>query len=114
MKNAQVHARRILKKFSSRYTTFVLMIEIPDSVASELKARKVRLETRAYEIAFETIRAVSPINPRIAFLMSRTRGKIKDLEWLGEPSIREDFLDQTHSVKNRFLIADPHESTQRL
>jgi len=59
------------------------MIEIPNSVASELKARKVRHETRAYEIPFETIRAVSPINPRIAFLMSRTRGKIKDLEWLG-------------------------------
>jgi len=29
------------------------MIEIPDNVASELKARKVSHETRAYEVAFE-------------------------------------------------------------
>jgi hypothetical protein len=33
---------------------FVLMIEIPDSAAAELHARKVSLEARAYELAFET------------------------------------------------------------
>lgn len=41
------------------------MIEIPDNVASELKARKVSHETRAYEVAFETARADQSINPRI-------------------------------------------------
>ncbi len=36
---------------------FVLMIEIPDSAAAELTARKVSLEARAYEVALETTNA---------------------------------------------------------
>lgn len=90
---------------------FVLMIEIPDSVASELKARKVSQEARAYEVAFETVHADQSNKPTHHMtLMSCTRGKIKDLKSLGEPNLiaedgcrgwvirkpsaREDLLDQ--------------------
>jgi hypothetical protein len=41
----RVEFSRSLRPNTSR---FVLMIEIPDNVASELKARKVSHETRAY------------------------------------------------------------------
>src|SRR5712691_7297546 len=90
---------------------FVLMIEIPDNVASELKARKVSHESRAYEVAFETARADQSNKPAHHMtLMSCTRGKVKDPESLGEPDLiahdgcrgwgmrkpseREDLLDQ--------------------
>ena len=67
---------------------FVLMIEIPDSVASKLNARKVSHETRAYEVAFETARADQSNKPeRRMTLMSCTKGKIKNLESLGEPDL---------------------------
>jgi hypothetical protein len=66
---------------------FVLIIEIPDSVAAELNARKVSLETRAYEVAMETTRAEGSNKPDYQMsLMSVTRGKVKNLESLGEPS----------------------------
>jgi hypothetical protein len=67
---------------------FVLMIEIPDSAAAELNARKISLETRAYEVAFETTYADRANKPEHHMsLMSCTRGKVKNLESLGEPSL---------------------------
>ncbi|MGA8656111.1 MAG: hypothetical protein WB586_08160 [Chthoniobacterales bacterium] len=95
---------------------FVLMIEIPDDVASELKARKVSYEARAYEVAFETAHADQSNKPAHHMtLMSCTRGKIKHLESLGEPNLiapdgcrgwvirrpREDFLDQGWRARER-------------
>jgi hypothetical protein len=61
---------------------FVLMVEIPDSAVAELNARKISLETRAYEVASEVRYADSHMS-----LMSCTKGKIKNLESLGEPSL---------------------------
>jgi hypothetical protein len=67
---------------------FVLMIEIPDSVAAELNARKVGLETRAYEVALETTHAERSNKPDYQMgLKSITKGKVKSLESLGEPSL---------------------------
>jgi hypothetical protein len=67
---------------------FVLMIEIPDSAAAELNARKVSLETRAYEVALETTHAERSHKPDYQMsLMSVTKGKVKSLESLGEPSL---------------------------
>jgi hypothetical protein len=67
---------------------FVLMIEIPDSAAAELNARKVSLETRAYEVALETTNADRSNKPEHHMsLTSCTRGKVKNLEALGEPSL---------------------------
>ena len=67
---------------------FVLMIEIPDSVADELNARKVSLETRAYEVALETTSADRSNKPDYQMsLMSCTPGKVKNLDSLGEPSL---------------------------
>jgi hypothetical protein len=67
---------------------FVLMIEIPDSAAAELNARKVSLETRAYEVALETA-ATDPANkPEFHMsLKSCTKGKVKNLASLGEPRL---------------------------
>jgi hypothetical protein len=70
---------------------FVLMIEIPDSAAAELNARKVSLETRAYEVALETTSADgSNKTEENMGLMSCTKGKVKNLASLGEPSLRTD------------------------
>jgi hypothetical protein len=81
----RVEFSRSLRANSPR---FVLMIEIPDSAASELNARKVSLETRAYEVAFETIHADQSNKPEFHMsLMSCTKGKIKNLESLGEPNL---------------------------
>jgi hypothetical protein len=67
---------------------FVLMIEIPDSAVAELNARKISLETRAYEIASEIRYADSSSKPDSHMsLMSCTKGKIKNLESLGVPSL---------------------------
>jgi hypothetical protein len=67
---------------------FVLMIEIPDSVADELNARKVSLETRAYEVALETTSADRSNKPDYQMsLMSCTPGRVKNLDSLGEPSL---------------------------
>jgi hypothetical protein len=64
------------------------MIEIPDTSAAELNARKVSLETRAYELAFETTHGDRSNKPEHHMsLMSCTRGKVKNLESLGEPSL---------------------------
>jgi hypothetical protein len=64
------------------------MIEIPDSAAAELHARKVSLEARAYEFAFETTYADRSNKPDHQMsLMSRTRGRVKNLASLGEPSL---------------------------
>ncbi|MBV8967979.1 MAG: hypothetical protein JO331_02825 [Verrucomicrobia bacterium] len=64
------------------------MVEIPDSVASELNANKVSLETRAYEVAFETTQADQSNKAEYHMsLMSCTKGKIKNLESLGEPNL---------------------------
>src|SRR5258707_13292351 len=81
----RVEFSRSLRANSPR---FVVMIEIPDSAASELNARKVSLETRAYEVGFETIH-VDRSNKREYHmsLMSCTKGKIKNLESLGEPNL---------------------------
>jgi|SRR5260370_29657692 len=71
----RVEFSRSLRANSPR---FVLMIEIPDSAASELNARKVSLETRAYEVAFETIHADQSNKPEFHMsLKSCTKGKIK-------------------------------------
>jgi hypothetical protein len=81
----RVEFSRSLRHDTSR---FVLMIEIPDNVASELKARKVSHETRAYEVAFETAHADQSYKPEHQMsLMSCTKGKIKDLTSLGEPNL---------------------------
>ena len=67
---------------------FVLMIEIPDSAAAELNARKISLETRAYEVASELTNADRSSKPEYHMsLMSCTKGKVKNLESLGEPSL---------------------------
>jgi len=104
----RVEFSRSLRRDSPR---FVFMIEIPDNVTSELKARKISYETRAYEVAFETAHADQPNKPAHRMtLKSCTRGKIKHLESLGEPNLiahdgcrgwvirrpsaREDLLDQ--------------------
>jgi hypothetical protein len=81
----RVEFSRSLRPNSPR---FVLMIEIPDSVASELNARKVSQETRAYEVAFETAHAdQSNKAEHLMTLMSCTKGEIKDLKSLGEPNL---------------------------
>jgi hypothetical protein len=67
---------------------FVLMIEIPDTAVADLNARKISLETRAYEMASEIRYADSSSKPDSHMsLMSCTKGKIKNLESLGEPSL---------------------------
>jgi hypothetical protein len=64
------------------------MIEIPDDVAANLKARKVSLETRAYEVALETTYVDRLNKPEHHMgLISCTKGKVKNLESLGEPSL---------------------------
>ena len=81
----RVEFSRGLRPDSAR---FVLMIEIPDSAVAELNARKISLETRAYEIASEIRYADSSSKPDSHMsLMSCTKGKIKNLESLGEPSL---------------------------
>ena len=63
------------------------MVEIPDSAIAQLNARKISLETRAYEIASEVRYADSSSKPDSHMsLMSCTKGKIKNLESLGVPS----------------------------
>ena|SRR5215469_2706612 len=67
---------------------FVLMIEIPDGVAANLRARKLSLETKAYEVALETTHADRSNKPEYHMgLISCTKGKVKNLESLGEPSL---------------------------
>ena len=67
---------------------FVTMIEIPDSAAAELNARKVRLETRAYELALEATSSERANQPEAQMsLMSCTQGKVKNLDALGEPRL---------------------------
>ncbi len=92
----RVEFSRSLRANSPR---FVLMIEIPDSAASELNARKVSLETRAYEVAFETIHADQSNKPEFHMsLKSCTKGKIKNdacRAWvIKKPSPLQDLLDQ--------------------
>jgi hypothetical protein len=70
---------------------FVLMIEMPDSVVAELNAKKVNLETRAYEIAAEIRNADRSNKPETQMnLMSCTKGRVKNLDSLGEPSLLAD------------------------
>jgi hypothetical protein len=68
---------------------FVLMVEMPDRVVADLNARKVNLETRAYEIAGETRYGGDRSNKPESHmsLMSCTKGKVKNIESLGEPSL---------------------------
>jgi hypothetical protein len=81
---------------------FVVMIEIPDSAAAELNARKVSLETRAYEVALETTHAERSNKPEYHMsLMSCTKGKVKSLESLGEPSLL------THDACRAWIIKRP-------
>ena len=81
---------------------FVLMIEIPDSAVSDLTARKVSLETRAFEIASEIRHADRSNKPEYHMsLMSCTKGKVKNLESLGEP----DF--QAHDACRAWVIKRP-------
>jgi len=80
----RVEFSRSLRPNSPR---FVLLIEIPDSAVPELNAKKVSLEDRAYEVATETAQADQSHKPEHHMsLMSCTRGKIKNLESLGEPN----------------------------
>src|ERR1700746_1401010 len=84
----RVEFSRGLRPDSSR---FCLMIEIPDSAIAELNARKISLETRAYEVASEIRYADSSSKPDSHMsLMSCTKGKIKNLESLGAPSLLAD------------------------
>ena len=81
---------------------FVLMIEIPDSAAAELDARKVSLETRAYEVALETTSADGSTRTEYHMgLMSCTTGKVKNLASLGEPSLL------THDACRAWVIKKP-------
>jgi hypothetical protein len=67
---------------------FVLMIEIPDGVAANLRARRVSLETRAYEVALETSQVDRSNKPEHHMgLISCTKGRVKNLASLGEPSL---------------------------
>jgi hypothetical protein len=80
----RVEFSRSLRPNSPR---FVLLIEIPDSAVTELNAKKVSLETRAYEVAIETAQADQSHKPEYHMsLMSCTKGKIKNLKSLGEPN----------------------------
>jgi hypothetical protein len=70
---------------------FVLMIEIPDSTAAELHARKVSLETRAYEVALEIAHADRSNKPEYQMsFTSCTTGKVRNVESLGEPGLLAD------------------------
>jgi hypothetical protein len=81
----RVEFSRGLRPDSAR---FVLMIEIPDSTVAELNARKISPETRAYEIASEISYADSASKPDSHMsLRSCTKGKIKNIESLGVPSL---------------------------
>ena len=81
----RVEFSRGLRPDSPRY---VLMIEIPDSAAAELNAKKISLETRAYEVALEATSADRTNKPDSHMsLTSCTKGKVKHLESLGEPSL---------------------------
>src|ERR1700740_376826 len=81
----RVEFSRGLRPASARV---VLRIEIPDSAVAELNARKISLETRAYEVASEVRYADASSKPDSHMsLMSCTKGKIKNLESLGEPSL---------------------------
>jgi len=65
------------------------MIDIPDNAVAELNARKINLETRAYEIASEIRYADATNKPDTHMnLMSCTKGKVKNLESLGEPALQ--------------------------
>jgi len=67
---------------------FVLMIEIPDGVAANLRARRVSLETRAYEVALQTSQVDRSNKPEHHMgLISCTKGRVKNLASLGEPSL---------------------------
>jgi len=81
----RVEFSRSLRPNSPR---LVLLIDIPDGAVPELNARKVSLEDRAYEVAIETAQADQSNKPEHHMnLMSCTRGKIKNLESLGEPNL---------------------------
>ena len=97
---------------------FVLMIEIPDSAAAELSARKVSLETRAYEVALETTHAERSNKPDFLMsLMSVTKGKVKSLESLGEPSLLSHDACRAWVIKRpaplQELLAKRWESRQK-
>jgi hypothetical protein len=67
---------------------FVLMIEISDSAAAELNAKKIGLETRAYELASEIRNPDRSNRPESHMsVMSCTKGKVKNIEALGEPDL---------------------------
>jgi hypothetical protein len=95
----RVEFSRSLRPNSPR---FVLMVEISDSAAAELNVRKVSLETRAYEVALGTTRADGSNKLEHDMrLMSCTKGKIKNLESLGEPNL------QTHDACWAWVIKKP-------
>jgi hypothetical protein len=78
------------------------MIEIPDTAASELNARKVSLEARAYEVALETTYTDTPNKPENHMgLISCTKGKVKNLEALGEPTLL------THDACRAWVVKRP-------
>ena len=85
------------------------MVEIPDSVASELDAKKVSLETRAYEVALEATRADQFNKPDYHMsLMSCTRGKVKNLESLSEPILL------AHDACRAWVIKKPSQQQELL
>jgi hypothetical protein len=87
---------------------FVLMIEIPDSAGAELSARKVSLETRAYEVALEATHAERSNRPDQQMnLMSVTKGKVKSLESLGEPSLLANDACRAWVVKRPTPLQEP-------
>jgi hypothetical protein len=64
------------------------MIEISDSAAAELNAKKIGLETRAYELASEIRNPDRSNRPESHMsVMSCTKGKVKNIEALGEPDL---------------------------
>jgi hypothetical protein len=97
----------------------VLMIEIPDSTAVELNARKVSCETRAYEVALETTDAEGSSRSEYHMnLMSCTKGKVKNLAALGEPSLLTRDACRAWVIKRptplQKLLDTRWQSTQRI
>jgi hypothetical protein len=95
----RVEFSRSLRPNSPR---LVLLIEIPDRVASELNEKKISLETRAYQVALKTTQANQSQESQYRLnLMSCTKGRIKNLESLGEPNLL------THDACRGWVIKKP-------
>jgi hypothetical protein len=71
---------------------FVFLTELPEEVLRELRTQKLSPQTRAYDVALETVEHVQLVDPGLRIiLLSNTPGKVKNPETLGEPAyVTED------------------------